>query len=486
MGRSVRKILGRRIEKKGWMTTGFSWDKKSDNMMKAFQISLGALFLSPALYAATINFGGNFRTEAGSYNGLGLGANNGITQTKNFIAARALLNPNLVVDDHFSVKSQWSLLQSPSFTPDGTRGLGSGQGSFIFGDTASSNLVLSRAWLEWTSDIGVLRLGRMPVSWGFGLLYDSGDGVWDDFQSTLDRFEYRLHLGYVVGALAYSKGLKGSVLGNDNDQQFYTAFLRYDNPEVEVEAGLMYELQQRSGTQSSSLRTASPYSQSGGLTFPLATNFPSPLSNSVIDVYLKKTSGYFTYGGEVSWMSGSAIDFGGSGAAQELNAFAFALNTSLDYRKVKGFLEVVYASGDADLNNGPMTGYSLLNRNKRPGLILGRELVGPYYGNNLSLGTPLAYGNTGSFSGVLYFRPGIRFEWSPTLTSVLEVIIARKAAAQAGEGSDLGVEFDFGTEYALYKNFRVGADLGVLAPGSGIRTNPSAAFALRGSASLTF
>ena len=67
-----------------------------------------------------------------------------------------------MVDDHFSVRSQWSLLTSPRFTPDATLALGSGHGAYVFGDVSSSALVLSRAWLEWTSDFGVFRLGRMP------------------------------------------------------------------------------------------------------------------------------------------------------------------------------------------------------------------------------------------------------------------------------------------------------------------------------------
>jgi hypothetical protein len=277
-----------------------------------------------------------------------------------------------------------------------------GQGSYIFGDPASSALFLSRAWLEWTSDIGVFRLGRMPVSWGYGILYDAGDGIWDDFQSTFDRIEYRLHLGYVVGALAYSKGRKLSVIGNENDQEFYKAYLRYDNPEVEVEAGLLFEKQQRATNSSGDLSTSSqnPYHQTGSNAFPLAQKMPYPLNVNVIDAYLKKSSGYLSYGGEVAWASGSALDYGGGGL-DDMNAFGFLLNAAVDYRKVKSFIEVVYASGDANLNDSTMTGFVLMHRNRRPGLILGRELLGTYYGNNVGLGTPFAYGNQDSFSGVL-------------------------------------------------------------------------------------
>lgn len=458
--------------------------------MKAyFSVLLAVFSLAPAAQAATVNFGGNFRTEMSSYTNLGLNSVANATQSKVFIASRVLLTPNLIVDDHFSVKSQWSLLSSPNFTPDATRSLGVGQGSYILGDPNTATLFLSRAWLEWTSDIGVFRLGRMPVSWGYGIVYDAGDNVWDDFQSTLDRLEYRLHLGYVVGALAYSKSRKLSVIGNENDQEFYSGFLRYDNPEVEVEAGLLYEKQQRAGNQSGDLATsnANPYNQPGSNASPLSRRTAYPLGANVVDAYLKKTSGYFSYGGEVSWISGDALDYGHDGTKDSLNAFAFLLNGTFDYRKVKTFLEVVYASGDSNLNDNNLSGFVLAHRNKRPGLILGRELLGPYAGNNVALGTPFAYGNQDSFSGVLYFRPGVRVEWSSTLTSAFEVVIARKAAVQAGESADLGVEFDLGTDYALYKNFKLGVDVGILAPGAGLQVAaPSAPFAMRATAALTF
>lgn len=457
--------------------------------MRSNTLSLFLAFtLAHAAYSATVNFGGNFRTEMSSYSNLSLAPGAGSTQSKVFIASRALLTPNLIVDDHFSVKSQWSLLTSPNFTPDATQPLGVGQGSYILGDPNTTSLFLSRAWLEWTSDIGVFRLGRMPVAWGYGVLYDAGDNVWDDFQTTFDRLEYRLHLGYVVGALAYSKSRKLSVFGNENDQFFYSALLRYDNPEMEVEAGLLAEKQQRAGNQAGELATSSanPYHQRGSNAFPLAQKMAYPMDNWVFDAYLRKTSGYLSYGGEISYGTGTALDFGDDGTADSFAAFAFLLNATFDYRKTKTFLELVYVSGDANLRDG-LTGFVLTHRNKRPGLILGRELLGTYSGNNVALGTPFAYGNQDSFSGVLYLRPGFRVDWSPSLTSSLEVVIARKAAVQAGEAADLGVEFDLGSDYALYKNFRVGADFGLLFAGAGLRVaSPSVPFALRATGALTF
>lgn len=111
-----------------------------------------------------MNFSGSFRTEASSFTNL---AQTTGKESKQFILGRALLDPNLLIDDHFSIRSQWTLLTSPDFTPNAQQALGNGQGGFLFGDVETASLNLNRAWLEWTSDFGVVRLGRVPISWGY-------------------------------------------------------------------------------------------------------------------------------------------------------------------------------------------------------------------------------------------------------------------------------------------------------------------------------
>lgn len=453
--------------------------------------ALALSLISGSAFAVSMNFSGQVRAEASSYQNLNLGLA-GPSGAKNFIGGRALLFPNLVIDDHFSVKSQWNLLTSPKFTPNATQGLGTGQGGWVFGDPNTSYLTMSRAWLEWTSDVGVFRLGRMPVAWGYGLVYDAGLGVWDDFQTTFDRLEYRLHLGYVVGALAYSKGRKLSSLGNDNDQEFYVAYLQYNNPEMEVEAGFMFEKQQRSGSQTAALMgTGSPYyldPTTSAAGFPqLASKTSWPASNNLVDVYFKKTSGAFTIGGELAWLSGTATDFANSGAKNNLSAIGLTLNTSYEFSKVKAFLEFVYASGDTNLNDSQTSAFTVLHRNRRPGLILGRELLGPYNSSAVGQGSTLWYGGNDAFSGTMYFRPGVRIDWTSDWASGIELIIARKAVA-AGGSENLGVEIDLGADHAVYKNFGLGMHFGYLIAGAGLGggNNAPGPFALRATASVSF
>lgn len=445
------------------------------------------------VFAVSMNFHGSFRSEGDLYSRLGLGQAN-MPSTKTFLSARALLNPNLVIDDHFSLRSQWSLLTSPTLTPNATDPLGAGQGGYVLGDVQTNALVLNQAWLEWTSDFGVLRAGRMPVAWGYGLIWDAGTRVWDDFQTTLDRLEYQLHLGNVVGGVAYSKGRKISVLGAVNDQDFYTIYLKYHNPELDVEGGIQYEKQERTSSQArdfasanaSALPSPNPYKAPGD-PYPLSAKMPYPMSNNIVDAYLKKTVGYFTFGGEIAWLTGKAWDYNGNGIPDSLNAIGGLLSTSYEYHKIKAFMEILYAGGDSNLNADHLSGFVLLHRNRRPGLILGHELLGPYMGNNVGLGSLVVYGNADTFSGVIYVRPGFKFDWSRSWSSGIEFVIARKAVAAPGDNHNLGGEVDVGTEYQVYQDFDLGLTLGYLVAGTGLRVaNPRGPFAIRFTSSLKF
>lgn len=443
-------------------------------------------------FPVSVNFGGNFRSEGDYFTNLTQGYNNDFSK-KQFIRGRFLVDPNIVVDDHFSVRSEWSLLESPNITPS-IKPLGTGMGGFVYGDPTTNSLVLNRAWLEWSSDFGVVRLGRMPFSWGYGLVWDAG-GVWDDYGTTLDRLEYRLHLGHIVGALAYSKPRKKSVWGHKNDADFFTFYLQYDNPEADVEGGVIYEKQTRSNAQGVELGTSNPnnyYTDSY-----LGQNTPYPLNNNVVDLYLRKTVSYFTLGGEVSWMTGEANNYKNAlGKNANLNGLAATLNATYEYHKLKAFLEFLYASGDSNLNNDELTGFVSLHPNRRAGFILGRELLGKYSGvgtdpGNVGNGSMVVYGNQDSFSGIYFFRPGLRIDWSPSLSSGLEVVYAEKASVQSGENRALGTEIDLGTDYSVYKNFDLGVNVGVLFPGKGLLSSMGldttyTVFGFRTTASLKF
>ncbi len=83
------------------------------------------------------------------------------------------LNPDVIVNDNISVRSEWWM-----GTPD--RGMfGSSQSSnfesrqFYATDAGNSIISARLLYLEATSDFGVVTVGRAPLSWGLGLVWNS-------------------------------------------------------------------------------------------------------------------------------------------------------------------------------------------------------------------------------------------------------------------------------------------------------------------------
>ncbi|MBN2525297.1 MAG: TIGR04551 family protein [Deltaproteobacteria bacterium] len=58
------------------------------------------------------------------------------------------------------------------------------------GGTSNDYFTMNRVWGEMEGPIGKLRFGRMPEHWGTGMLYNSGDGLNDDFGDSVDRISF--------------------------------------------------------------------------------------------------------------------------------------------------------------------------------------------------------------------------------------------------------------------------------------------------------
>ena len=126
---------------------------------------------------------------------------------------RFRVNPELHISDNLRILSQIDLLDNLVLgsTPGGTNSQPSGDGGYevvprggyapigFYEDTQvppasgrnafKDSINVKRAWAEYASPVGELRFGRMPFHWGLGMMFNSGDGPDDDYQSTVDRIQ---------------------------------------------------------------------------------------------------------------------------------------------------------------------------------------------------------------------------------------------------------------------------------------------------------
>src|SRR4051812_48550544 len=110
------------------------------------------------------------------------------------------------------------------------------------------SIIVKRVWAEWVTPVGQLRFGRMPNHWGLGMVYNSGDGHDDDYQSTIDRAQIisgvkSLDLyasaaidfpneGPTSDALSIERGQPYDIAQLDDVNQYTFSVLRKKSPEL--------------------------------------------------------------------------------------------------------------------------------------------------------------------------------------------------------------------------------------------------------------
>ena len=126
---------------------------------------------------------------------------------------RFRVNPELHISDNLRILSQIDLLDNLVLgsTPGGTNYEPSVYGGYQSApkngysslgfqedtqvppasgrNSLKDSIAVKRAWGEYASPVGELRFGRMPFHWGLGMMFNSGDGPDDDYQSTVDRIQ---------------------------------------------------------------------------------------------------------------------------------------------------------------------------------------------------------------------------------------------------------------------------------------------------------
>jgi uncharacterized protein (TIGR04551 family) len=140
-------------------------------------------------------------------------------KTESSANLRFRINPELSISDNLRVVSQLDLLNNlvlgstsnayasqptatTATTPSGLVSAGynpyapaavftTTQGSPTAGINSFQNAVnVNRVWAEYMTPVGELRFGRMPNQWGLGMVYNAGDGIDSDYQSTIDRMMF--------------------------------------------------------------------------------------------------------------------------------------------------------------------------------------------------------------------------------------------------------------------------------------------------------
>jgi len=126
------------------------------------------------------------------------------------------------------------------------------QRQFYGSQSRGSVISAQRVWGEFVTDVGTVQVGRVPLHWGLGLVWNSGDNLFDRYMSTGDAVRWNAKFGAVflhpqrdyqfqwntIGGSMHGNGwnlYSGTRTGNVID---YSLILKYENPEDDIEAGI--------------------------------------------------------------------------------------------------------------------------------------------------------------------------------------------------------------------------------------------------------
>ncbi len=404
------------------------------------------------------------------------------------------LDPRVLVNDNVTVYSDlWvgapdnEFFGSDTSTPSGTTA-----GQFYSTSTGNATLSMHEFYAEIATDFGIVHVGRMPLNWGLGVVWNNMHDAFDRLPSTGDvvglvtkfgafKFmpafvKYRLGSdlgGTYNGSSQYTGGTTNTTSDGWSGAADYTLGITYENTDEQMDAGLMF-MRRLSGVNAEIIN---PLSGVGANT--LSPGYSS-YSYNIWDFYLKKKANIFTVAAEVPLVSGQIQGVNYSTVAVAVQTKA-QINENWSVKFNFG-----QASGQSGVTSGqtPSTLTAFyFHPDYRPALIM--------FNYNLR---SFSYNSTGAspynnpLTDARYFSLGADYtigKWDCGL-NVITAAALQTADGVSGDsyfntwdgyyhvqnvsgpaqGSNLGLEFDYNMAYQWDEAVRVGLGMGLLSQGN--------------------
>lgn len=465
---------------------------------KAFFVILtGVMALSfSSVWAGDINWSGRYLLK-GQYI-----KNPRLTSNKNeysFLSHHLILNPEFIAGDGIVVHSRFDIFNSESYPNSAVGEFFGGSESattstskqkHATGQVASGTLEINELYLTYANPFGYFIGGRAPVHFGMGLTFNAGKGEFDNWFDTRDLIGYKMVFGNLYFFPTYAKIREGDA-EQDEDIQEWTAQAGYDNPDTDLEIGLLY-----------SKRKANTGGVDAIATTPIYNKPADPgraKSIYTFNVFVKKRTGPVLVKIETSMQSGATglVTTGGEGISLDgtatIGEIQYDSKGSVDFD-----LKLGWVSGD-NPGTPKYEGY-LVNRNWDVALIMFNYLLGPTATSNI-LGnenyiretTAGHKADVGFISNSLFLAPGLNWKWSERSGLKGRLIWAKMNQEQyPGQSKDLGFELDASVYYKPYDRITLQLDTGYFKAGKayqGDPVNPSqnkSAYAIMTKAAISF
>lgn len=403
------------------------------------------------------------------------------------------LRPKVLVNDNVIVRSEWNVGDPVA----GFFGRGipreDRNNPFSTGKDAFS-LSVARLWLDVHTDFGTVQVGRAPMHWGLGVIFNSGDDPFDRYQSTSDTIRLISKFGYLTLMPIYAKNamgrnlagasdpLTGTVLAGSDDVTDYGLGLKYENPEEDIDAGILFYKRNANDVQNNY------YFPSSQATFLSGAN---GMNLKLFNFYAKKSWNKWELGAELPVFSGEIGDVNGVGERNTYKATALAVEAALKFETWRHTLKLGTAPGQGPTDTGArgksfgalyfhrayklgqiLFGYNLgnfgpVNPDPVPPSTAAATTVSPYDASitnakYIMLASEKRWEQWGMNIGVVFAQAN---ETAETGKDAYNHRTRTWFTSTASQDSNMGFEVDLGTRYNWDDNISFGADLGLFFPG---------------------
>lgn len=446
-----------------------------------------ATLLSPLASAGDFDWSGEYTIEGVHIRNSEL---DGSQRQINYGTHHLSLRPKIIAGDGLTIFGQFDLLSNTAY-PNSQLGqyLGEGVGDSSPSSSEDSNALaqnqkstpfyISKLYLHWAQDYGALIVGRAPLHFGLGMSYNGGQNSFDHWFDTRDLLAYRIVMGHLTITPMYGKVNEGDI-SNNEDLNDYIFQLNYENPETDIEMGLLYRVR-KGRDQGSDVPLGATAVGGAGAT-------ASKVDNNEISVFALKETEHFRIGLEASFLNGKIGAKTSGEEAVEMNGFGVAAEAELRLQNspLKLGAQAGFATGDDPDTTGRYEGFSF-DRNYHVGLLMFNHPLGKrdVLRTSLKGGGPNADAlvnkpDVESLSNAMFLAPHVQYQWTERSLFKSTLILARLdvdpvAAGAEDVGNNLGAELDFSYQFMPRRGVKWLNEIGFLFPGAAFDYNGKAA-----------
>lgn len=393
------------------------------------------------------------------------------------------LAPRIVASDGVNIVSRFEIFANQDSTYNSYLGSQWGKGNNSASNPGKSNsmgnspdsmpLRVSQLYLNIAQENASFILGRAPFSFGIGMNYGLGDGLFDHWNNNRDQIAYKILVGNMTMMPFFARHADdGYQQGSYTQDEGF--LVQYDNKDSGSLIGVM--LERRKASISSNDVPVNTTTNPGAIGDSLSGDMSIQRTNFI----LGRDWDSFGFRLEAGFLSG---EYGVIKAGQSVKANGYGIATEWNFKTDSNWsyqLKTGIASGDNPDTNDYEGFY--FDRNYDVAFLLFNHRLGLYDVlrtgaiKDTTTANALTAGNSiddEAISNAYYFSPVIKYRWNEKLDFNQYLTWAQLVTspiANNGASKDLGFEWDFEFVYKAREKMQWVNQVGLLFPGSTFKT----------------